>query len=864
MSMLYVATNGSDTAAGTLAAPLATLAKAVERAMAGDTIVMRGGSYTIKQSVKIEKPNITVQSYENEVAKLAGSNTNTGLEVIIRIDIDAHNTKLVNLDISGGYYYTVKSESSVDWGIANEHGPSYLTISGCKLHDSGADVIKLTPKTDYSIIENCEIYNSGRTNPDNAEGIDAVQANYAICRNNYIHDITTNGIYYKGGSLKTLIEGNRVTRTGHSGILLGQHSDEIWFDLKVNPKYYESVDGIVRNNVVWDTEGCGVGSWAALRPQIYNNTLVNVAKSIFCGLLVQGQELYIPNLTMIPSTDVTMHHNIVVVNSDRPVFEVRERGLTGFLKTDNNLFYQGGKAPQFWDTDKDYYGDITGWRAMGRDVNSTTADPKLDAAFKLTTASPVKDVGANVTGTTPTPEPEPDPQPEPEPDPQPDPEPTPEPTPTWTNTTFAKQTGKFELTFNLKPAATNMDMVFGLSNGAAATFTSLGPIVRLNTSGKFDARNGGSYAAVNGLSYQQDKDYQVRMVVDVAKRTYDAYITPTGSAAVQIASGYGFRTEMASVTALDNFATRNEAGDAVVSNVKATTVVVPAPVNGYLNVTVPVQTNKFTMQITASAAQVNRNVSFGLSNGPADQVTDLTVGIRFNLSGTIDVRSGGAWLKSAAFKYSKDTSYTFKVDVDLTARVYSVLVNAPGGTPVQVAQKLALGNTQKSVNNLARVTASGGVMTLGTPTFGGTTTEPTTPTEPTPVPSTTDLARGKTTVASSMESPDLGAQYATDGTRKTRWGSGPANTAWLKVDLGATYPLAKVNVDWEWSSAAAYEVQVSNDGTNWTTVASHTNAPQGGVVTSTFDAAGRYVRVNCLKPRTTFGFSIWSLEVYGK
>ena len=43
----YVATTGSDSAAGTMAAPWATLQKAASTAVAGDTVWIRGGTYMI-------------------------------------------------------------------------------------------------------------------------------------------------------------------------------------------------------------------------------------------------------------------------------------------------------------------------------------------------------------------------------------------------------------------------------------------------------------------------------------------------------------------------------------------------------------------------------------------------------------------------------------------------------------------------------------------------------------------------------------------------------------------------------------------------------------------------------------------------
>ena len=43
----YVATTGSDSNAGTMAAPWATLQKGINTAVAGDTVYIRGGTYRV-------------------------------------------------------------------------------------------------------------------------------------------------------------------------------------------------------------------------------------------------------------------------------------------------------------------------------------------------------------------------------------------------------------------------------------------------------------------------------------------------------------------------------------------------------------------------------------------------------------------------------------------------------------------------------------------------------------------------------------------------------------------------------------------------------------------------------------------------
>lgn len=68
---LFVAPGGSDGAAGTQDAPLATLGRALEEAAAGGTVVLRGGMYR-EGDLLITKP-LTVQPYPGEQVRLRGS-----------------------------------------------------------------------------------------------------------------------------------------------------------------------------------------------------------------------------------------------------------------------------------------------------------------------------------------------------------------------------------------------------------------------------------------------------------------------------------------------------------------------------------------------------------------------------------------------------------------------------------------------------------------------------------------------------------------------------------------------------------------------------------------------------------------------
>ncbi len=127
-----------------------------------------------------------------------------------------------------------------------------------------------------------------------------------------------------------------------------------------------------------------------------------------------------------------------------------------------------------------------------------------------------------------------------------------------------------------------------------------------------------------------------------------------------------------------------------------------------------------------------------------------------------------------------------------------------------------------------------------------------------------NLALNQPAYASTEESSSLTAEMAVDGDTSTRWASqDPApGDEWIYVDLGATATINRVVLNWEVAYASAYEIQVSDDASSWTTIYS-TSSGDGGIDDLGVSGTGRYVRVYCTVRGTSYGYSLWEFEVYG-
>ncbi len=126
----------------------------------------------------------------------------------------------------------------------------------------------------------------------------------------------------------------------------------------------------------------------------------------------------------------------------------------------------------------------------------------------------------------------------------------------------------------------------------------------------------------------------------------------------------------------------------------------------------------------------------------------------------------------------------------------------------------------------------------------------------------TDIAQGKPTTASSVESASFPPANATDGNTGTRWSSAFSDPQWLQVDLGQTYNIANVTLNWEAAYARAFQIQTSGDGSTWTTIYSTTTGT-GGIQSVPVTGTGRYIRMYGTQRGTPYGYSLWEFSVGG-
>ena len=153
---------------------------------------------------------------------------------------------------------------------------------------------------------------------------------------------------------------------------------------------------------------------------------------------------------------------------------------------------------------------------------------------------------------------------------------------------------------------------------------------------------------------------------------------------------------------------------------------------------------------------------------------------------------------------------------------------------------------------------------------GGTTPTDPPPTTTPPPGGTRLLSFNKPAQASTWQndvncnpcSPDK----AFDHDPASRWATSSTNgwvdPGWISVDLGATAQISQVVLQWDPAYARSYQIQVSPDNANWTSIYSTTSGDGlKDVINAT--GSGRYVRMYGTARASAYGYSLWEFSVYG-
>ncbi|MDB5326946.1 MAG: Pectate lyase [Phycisphaerales bacterium] len=278
----YVSTTGNDSAAGALATPFATLTKAISKAVAGDTILMRGGTYTLSSTVSIGSTKNGTAAAPYTIANF------TGETPVLDFTPQAAGARGVQLD---GNYWNIRGltvANAKDNGI-NISGSNNL-IDRVVLHnnqDSGLQISASGTRTpSNNLIVNSDSY--ANYDPANhGENADGFVAKFrGLGAGNVFRGVrawgnSDDGFDFWGAESGVTVENSMSFKNGFNTF-----SDTAWAGdgngLKLG---HDSGTHVLRNNLIWGNRLNGI--------DVNGNALDDVGPNVIAhGVTIQNNTAY--------------------------------------------------------------------------------------------------------------------------------------------------------------------------------------------------------------------------------------------------------------------------------------------------------------------------------------------------------------------------------------------------------------------------------------------------------------------------------------------------------------------------------------------------------------------------------------------
>ena len=120
----------------------------------------------------------------------------------------------------------------------------------------------------------------------------------------------------------------------------------------------------------------------------------------------------------------------------------------------------------------------------------------------------------------------------------------------------------------------------------------------------------------------------------------------------------------------------------------------------FMNNPMTSKTGKFTARfsVTASASPTNGIIAFSM--GPQTGFAGYAASVRFNPMGSIDAVNGGAYGSASNIPYTANTTYHFRMAIDVAAHTYSAWVTPAGGNETLIGTGYGFRTGQTGINAL--------------------------------------------------------------------------------------------------------------------------------------------------------------------
>ena len=237
-AVFYISPTGSDTNAGTLAAPWRTVQKALSTLTAGQTAYVRGGTYaqnlTMMRGGTVSSP-ITIREFPGEQAILAagsGESNNMPLE----IGNGAAYVRFQGLTFDGA---TGSSTTNIyAWGNAHD-----VEFSDCEVRNSQRQGFFSEKTNSHIQIIGCRFHDNGGTGPVQLDHNIYIEGSYNAVIGNVLEGaVNGNGIQVYPSSDHIVIASNTITDNFREGIIIGSDGSTT------------TTDALIVNNIITNSQ----------------------------------------------------------------------------------------------------------------------------------------------------------------------------------------------------------------------------------------------------------------------------------------------------------------------------------------------------------------------------------------------------------------------------------------------------------------------------------------------------------------------------------------------------------------------------------------------------------------------------------
>jgi len=350
---LYVATSGSDSNPGSQAQPWRTVQHAVDTIAPGDTIIVQAGSYAgcrIGKSgssgavctLRAESTGAVV------VNSLSPSNRHQSLIEIENFDATTRYWVIDGFEVAGAPRYGIDLRDT-----------DFIIVQNCAVHNSGLTGI-FTAFSYHPLIQNNESYSNGEHGVYQSNSGD-----YPTIRGNKLHNNAAAGLHMNGDRNFTpgdgiisfaVVEKNIVWENGTNGGS-GINCDGV-------------SDSIIRNNLLYNNHASGISLYAidgaegSSRNRVYNNTIVMAADGRWC-INIPGSSEGQPN----PTGNDVKNNILYTPHTFRGSVSTYSSVVAGFAcdynVVVNRFSIDGGNTNM----------SLSQWQAFGHDQHSIVATP---------------------------------------------------------------------------------------------------------------------------------------------------------------------------------------------------------------------------------------------------------------------------------------------------------------------------------------------------------------------------------------------------------------------------------------------------------------------------------------------------------